>query len=216
MRVIRWLGGISAMAALSVGGIAVGLQLLELAVPSPVRTRAPRPDAEDAGCYVDASFSMFAASDAAGAGCAACVQDHCTTGIKACSTSCTCINLFTCLADAGISASGLGSQQPRRGRTTASRRPDEPGVAAERPGNPGRLPVLHGHVRERVRRPCSRGRAADDDGGDGTTEDGPERDARRRDHARRRGRRPTPPTAADSAAPTLRPASRAVVGDPGR
>jgi len=108
MRVSRWLIGISAVAAVAAGGLAVGCG----SSSSPSAAGAPSSDAsteaassaEDAGCYFDASFSMFAASDAAGAGCAACVQNSCTTGIKACSTSCTCINLFTCLADAGIAA----------------------------------------------------------------------------------------------------------------
>ncbi len=82
---------------------------------------------QDAGCYVDASLSAFAASDAAGAGCAACVQNSCTTGIKACSTSCTCITLFTCLADAGVTASGLGASTAAVGNCV-------PGGLASLPG----------------------------------------------------------------------------------
>jgi hypothetical protein len=60
-----------------------------------------------ASCHVDASLTAFAASDAAGAGCAACVQTMCQSDIEACSSSCTCIGLFTCLADAGVSATSL-------------------------------------------------------------------------------------------------------------
>ncbi len=107
MRVRFWLG-VSAIAALTAGVVAAGCS-------SSSPTPATGPDAsseaaaEDAGCYVDASFSMFAASDAAGAGCAACVQDKCTVGIKACSMSCQCINLFSCLADAGVTATGIGA-----------------------------------------------------------------------------------------------------------
>jgi hypothetical protein len=52
---------------------------------------------------------MFAESDAAGAGCAACVNTMCGADIQACETSCTCVNLFECLADAGISASSLST-----------------------------------------------------------------------------------------------------------
>jgi hypothetical protein len=108
MRVSLWLIGISAMAALAAGGVAAGCSSSS-AAPAAAPDASTEAAAEDAGCYVDASFSMFAASDAAGAGCAACVQNNCTTGIRACSTSCQCINLFTCLADAGISATGLGA-----------------------------------------------------------------------------------------------------------
>lgn len=71
-------------------------------------------DGAAASCHVDASFTMFAESDAAAAGCAACVQTMCTDGIAACSSSCLCINLFSCLADAGVSLAGLSS-----GDTTA-------------------------------------------------------------------------------------------------
>jgi len=108
MRVSRWLIAISAVAAAAAGGVGVGCSSSSSPPAAAPDASTPAPTA-DAGCYVDASFSAFAASDAAAAGCAACVQNSCTTGIKACSTSCTCINLFTCLADAGIAASGLGA-----------------------------------------------------------------------------------------------------------
>jgi hypothetical protein len=112
MRVSHWLIGISAVAAAAAGSVAVGCSSSSsppaAAPPEDASTEAAS-STVDAGCYVDASFSAFAASDAAAAGCAACVQNSCTTGIKACSTSCTCINLFTCLADAGIAATGLGA-----------------------------------------------------------------------------------------------------------
>jgi hypothetical protein len=68
---------------------------------------------EDGGssptCYIDASLSAFAASDASAAGCAACVQASCHPAITTCETDCTCINFFTCLADSGVATSGLGS-----------------------------------------------------------------------------------------------------------
>ncbi len=100
MRVPSWLIGTSVIAALAAGGVAAGCSSSS-STPTAGPDASSEAAAEDAGCYVDASFSMFAASDAAGAGCAACVQANGTAGIKACSTSCQCINLFTCLADAG-------------------------------------------------------------------------------------------------------------------
>jgi len=73
---------------------------------------SPGDDAEaDAGsplCYVDASLTVFAASDASAAGCAACVQTSCQAAIRNCATDCTCISLFTCLADSGVATTGLG------------------------------------------------------------------------------------------------------------
>jgi hypothetical protein len=170
MHVFRWLGGISAMAALSVGGIAAGCSSSS---PSPAASpdASAQANAEDAGCYVDASFSMFAASDAAGAGCAACVQEHCTTGIKACSTSCECINLFTCLADAGISASGLGANSLGAvdncvpgGLKSLGSLLNDPGIQGVYQCFTATCMNACGAVLE--------GGAADDDGGDGATEDG--------------------------------------------
>jgi hypothetical protein len=58
-------------------------------------------------CRVDASLSVFAESDASAAGCALCVGEQCLTAITTCATDCTCINLFTCLADSGVATVGL-------------------------------------------------------------------------------------------------------------
>jgi hypothetical protein len=49
----------------------------------------------------------FAESDAAGAGCAQCVNTMCGSAITSCETDCTCISLFECLLDAGISANNF-------------------------------------------------------------------------------------------------------------
>jgi len=116
MRVSLWFSGISAVTALAAGGMATGCGSSSSAAPPPStvpdasmeETSAPG-DAGPTNCYVDASLTAFAESDAAGAGCAACVNAMCGDGIKACETSCTCINLFECLADAGISGSNLGT-----------------------------------------------------------------------------------------------------------
>jgi hypothetical protein len=56
---------------------------------------------------VDASLTMFAESDAAGAGCVACVNAMCQDAIRSCETDCTCISLFECLLDAGYSATNF-------------------------------------------------------------------------------------------------------------
>jgi hypothetical protein len=72
-------------------------------------TEGPESSTVDAGCYVDASLTMFAASDAAGAACAACVNTMCGNAIASCETDCTCDHLFECLADAGISATDLAA-----------------------------------------------------------------------------------------------------------
>lgn len=69
---------------------------------------------DDAGtipnaCYVDASLTAFAESDASAAGCAACVNASCSGAITKCATDCICINLFTCLTDSGVVMSGTGS-----------------------------------------------------------------------------------------------------------
>jgi hypothetical protein len=116
MRVSFWVFGCSAVTALAAGGMAVGCGSSSSSAPPPatnvpdasVEASAPE-DAGPTSCHVDASLTMFAESDAAGAGCAACVNAMCSANINACANSCTCINLFECLADAGISASNLGT-----------------------------------------------------------------------------------------------------------
>jgi hypothetical protein len=63
----------------------------------------------DGACYVDASLTAFAESDASAAPCAKCVNENCDVAIQTCASDCTCISLFQCLADAGVAAMGLGS-----------------------------------------------------------------------------------------------------------
>ncbi len=109
MRASRWLLGISAMSLVAVGGIAAGCSSSSSGTPQPAEDGSTEAAGDDGStvCHVDASLAAFASSDAAGAGCAACVQSMCSAGIMACSNSCTCVSLFSCLADAGVSASGL-------------------------------------------------------------------------------------------------------------
>lgn len=104
MRASLWFFGISAVALLEAGGISAGCgsSSSQPGVVAPPDASPPRP--ADAGCYVDASLTMFAASDAAGAGCAACVNTMCGSAVTSCATDCTCISLFECLLDAGYSA----------------------------------------------------------------------------------------------------------------
>jgi len=52
-------------------------------------------------CSVDASLTAFAASDASGSQCAACFDSMCHDAIQACANDCTCIKIFSCIADAG-------------------------------------------------------------------------------------------------------------------
>jgi hypothetical protein len=118
MRIARWFVGTSVIATLGAMGIAAGCSSGSSSAPatgSDASAEGATGDGGsggDAGCYVDASLTMFAESDAAGASCAACVNTQCTTSIEACSTSCTCISFFTCLADAGVSATNLGATSP--------------------------------------------------------------------------------------------------------
>jgi hypothetical protein len=115
MRASLWFFGIpAAVTALAAGGIAAGCGSSSSGAPAEPGSdasaeAAPPADAGPTSCYVDASLTMFAESDAAGAGCAACVNTMCGADIQACETSCTCVNLFECLADAGISASSLST-----------------------------------------------------------------------------------------------------------
>jgi hypothetical protein len=115
MRASRWLLGISATALVTVGGFAAGCSSSSSPAPASAEdasSEAAAP-ANDAGssttCHVDASLAAFAATDAAAAGCAVCVQTMCTDAISSCSSSCACISLFNCLADAGVSGSDLSS-----------------------------------------------------------------------------------------------------------
>ncbi len=88
-------------------------QLFERQPPGPDDGPGPEAGEEastpDAACTVDASLTAFAASDASAAGCAACVNSMCSAAITTCSSECLCINLFSCLADAGVAATGLGT-----------------------------------------------------------------------------------------------------------
>jgi hypothetical protein len=109
MRVTRWFIGVSTVAALAAGALAVGCSSSSSSAPASNNDASTESGGEDAGCHVDADLTMFAESDAAGSACAACVSANCMTGINACATSCACIGLFTCLADGGVSASNLGT-----------------------------------------------------------------------------------------------------------
>jgi hypothetical protein len=95
------------VAALAAGALAVGCSSSSSSAPPGNNDASTETGAEDASCHVDADLTAFAESDAAGSECAACVRANCMAGIMACSTSCACINLFTCLADGGVSASNL-------------------------------------------------------------------------------------------------------------
>jgi hypothetical protein len=121
MRISPWLVGISASTSVAAALVATGCS------SSSATPTANGPDASteamaatdaagdtDAGggtgaCFVDASLTVFASSDASAAGCAACVQLNCRPAITTCATDCTCINLFSCLADSGVAMTGLGS-----------------------------------------------------------------------------------------------------------
>jgi hypothetical protein len=120
MRFSPWLVGISASASVAAALVAAGCSSSS-ATPAAggpdSSTEAAASDAAgdtDAGggtgaCFVDASLTVFASSDASAAGCAACVQLNCRPAITTCATDCTCINLFSCLADSGVAMTGLGS-----------------------------------------------------------------------------------------------------------
>jgi hypothetical protein len=120
MRASLWFFGISAVAALAGGTLGSGCGSNSSSPPArtTLDASADRPETStvDAGCYVDASLTMFAASDAAGAGCAACVNTMCGGAITSCETDCTCISLFECLADGGASANDLGTSSAAFGQ----------------------------------------------------------------------------------------------------
>lgn len=109
MRVSRLIVGLSAVAGLAAGAFAAGCSSSSSSAP-PAGPDASADAGEDAPaqvCFVDASLTMFAESDAGAASvCASCVNTNCQSAIMACENSCTCDNLFTCLADAGVSVSG--------------------------------------------------------------------------------------------------------------
>jgi len=116
MRVTRWFISISAVAAVAAGGLAAGCSSSSSSGPSgsspdasPEAAPSGDGEASDASCFIDASLSAFAESDAAGSSCAACAQTSCGAGIKSCESDCVCSGFFSCLADAGVSASGQGA-----------------------------------------------------------------------------------------------------------
>jgi hypothetical protein len=101
------------MAAVAAGGVAAGCSSSSSG-PSGSNSPDASPEAAasgdgEANCFIDASLAAFAESDAAGSSCAACVQMNCATGIQSCESDCTCSAFFSCLADAGVSASGQGA-----------------------------------------------------------------------------------------------------------
>jgi hypothetical protein len=113
MRVTRWFISISAVAALAAGGVAAGCSSSSSSGPSgsggqDASTEAA-PSGDGEACFVDASLAAFAESDAAGSTCAACAQTSCAPGIKQCESDCICSGFFSCLADAGVSATGQGA-----------------------------------------------------------------------------------------------------------
>jgi hypothetical protein len=116
MRASLWLAGLSAATSLACAVAAAGCSSSSTTTPPTGQDASleasPGDDAQaDSGsplCFVDASLTVFAASDASAAGCAACVQTNCQDAISACATDCTCISLFTCLADSGVATTGLG------------------------------------------------------------------------------------------------------------
>jgi hypothetical protein len=112
MRVSRLIVGLSAVAGLAAGAFAAGCSSSSSSAPAgpDASTDANGEDAAAPVCFVDASLTMFAESDAGAASvCAACVNTNCSSAITACENSCTCDNLFTCLADAGVAVTGLGA-----------------------------------------------------------------------------------------------------------
>jgi hypothetical protein len=120
MRLSLWLVGISASAPVMATLVAAGCSSSSATPTAPAGDDATSLDSsaeaaasDDGGgtgaCFVDASLTVFASSDASAAGCAACVQLNCSPAITTCASDCTCINLFSCLADSGVAMSGLGS-----------------------------------------------------------------------------------------------------------
>jgi hypothetical protein len=115
-------------------------------------------------CRVDASLSVFAASDAAGAGCAACVQVHCLDRIMTCASDCACIALFDCVADSGA-ATGLTPAAVAA--TTACAGPN-PASLLQDPGLQGLLTCFEGVCSDSCSAPSDAGpdAAATDASGD--------------------------------------------------
>jgi hypothetical protein len=103
MRASLWFLGISVVALPAAGGITAGCGSSSTPPATPTTTHDASTPVAEASCYVDASLTAYAKSDAAGAGCAACVNDMCESAIASCSTDCTCINLITCLLGASVS-----------------------------------------------------------------------------------------------------------------
>jgi hypothetical protein len=114
MRLSLWLVGISASASVTAALVAAGCGSSSATPGANSPDSSAEASATDDGggtgaCFVDASLTVFASSDASAAGCAACVQLNCSPAITTCASDCTCINLFSCLADSGVAMSGLGS-----------------------------------------------------------------------------------------------------------
>lgn len=111
MLVSRWRLGLSAVAAFAAGAFVGGCSSSSSPTQQPgvAADAAPDVEAQEASCSVDADLTTFAMSDASAAGCAACVNDMCGTDISSCASDCTCISLFSCLADAGVAATGVSA-----------------------------------------------------------------------------------------------------------
>jgi hypothetical protein len=110
MLVPRWILGLSAVAAVAAGAFVGGCSSSSSPTqPASGADAAPDVEAQEASCSVDADLTTFAMSDASAAGCAACVKDMCGTDISSCASDCTCISLFSCLADAGVAATGVSA-----------------------------------------------------------------------------------------------------------
>jgi hypothetical protein len=150
MRGSLWLLGLAAGALASAG----------IAACSSSSTDVPAsPDAAtDTGstCRVDASLTVFAASDAAGAGCAACVQANCLDRIQTCASDCACIALFDCVADSGA-ATGLTPAAVAA--TTACAGPN-PASLLQDPGLNGLLSCFEGVCSDSCSTPSDAGRDA--------------------------------------------------------
>ena len=154
MRASRWLVGSSGAASLAIA-VVVGCS-----------SSSPPPEPQDAGtfdagCYVDASLAGFASSDAAGAGCAACVQASCQPAIVTCSTDCTCIDFFGCVADAGTIASGISPATQQAASACAG---NSPGALLLNPGLHALLQCFQGPCAS-VCSPSTEGGADDDAAG---------------------------------------------------
>jgi hypothetical protein len=159
MHEARWLVGSS------------GAVLLAIAVGIGCSSSSPQPEAPDAGivdagCHVEASLAVFASSDAAGAGCAACVQTNCQPAIVTCSSDCTCIDFFGCVADAGTIASGISPATQQAASACAG---NSPGALLLDPGLNDLLQCFQG--------PCASVCSASGDGGAGDGAAGPTDDA---------------------------------------